>query len=330
MAFSGTISETTFTTRRVIDHAVRRCRLPAQQITSEIIDIAKDQLYLILSNLSNQGIQLWCIENDLLPLYEANSAIPMPRGTVDVLNSNLRTMNEVTGTDTDTSTTHKVEFDEATAVATVGILWSAASAPLLFERSDDGVTWTTVGSETDPEAVADEKTWFDTPSAVPALFFRITATSGTLDFDSIFLAGVMPTEVPLARLNRDQWANLSNRSFTSNQPTQFWFDRQVPIPYMRLNPVPNAQATDRLIVIWRQRHIMDVGTLTQELDIPQRWYMAIVTGLAREMAREIPEVDPKLIPQLDGDAAAALYTAQQEERDNSPIMIAPNIRAYTA
>ena len=41
MAFSNTVSQTNFDTGRIIDSAVRRCKLTAQQITSEYIDIAK-------------------------------------------------------------------------------------------------------------------------------------------------------------------------------------------------------------------------------------------------------------------------------------------------
>jgi predicted thioredoxin/glutaredoxin len=74
---------------------------------------------------------------------------------------------------------------------------------------------------------------------------------------------------------------------------------------------------------------MDVGTMTQELEVPQRWYEAIVAMLASKLALEIGEVDTSLIPLLDQKANVALYTAQAEERDNSPMMIAPNIAMYT-
>jgi hypothetical protein len=47
------------------------------------------------------------------------------------------------------------------------------------------------------------------------------------------------------------------------------------------------------------------------------------------MALELVEVDASLIPLLDQKAASALYIAQMEERDNSPMMIAPNISPYT-
>jgi len=47
------------------------------------------------------------------------------------------------------------------------------------------------------------------------------------------------------------------------------------------------------------------------------------------MALELAEVDPQMIPILDAKAAQALAVAQAEERDNSPMMIAPNISPYT-
>jgi hypothetical protein len=78
-----------------------------------------------------------------------------------------------------------------------------------------------------------------------------------------------------------------------------------------------------------QRYIMDVGTMTQEIEVPQRWYEAIVSMLAAKMALEILEVDAGMISMLDAKAERALYVAQAEERDNSPMMIAPNIAVYT-
>lgn len=327
MAYSGTVSQTTFNTRRVIENAARRCKLPAQSLTSEHVDIANDQLFLLLSDLSNRGIQLWCIEKQIYPLYDGHGDITMDIGTVDILNSNLRTLQQVTGTTYDTSTEREVAFATPTAITTVGVLWSAASVPLALERSVDGATWTVIQTET-PTAVAGEWTWFDLDSSVAEQFFRVRATTGTLGFSQIYL-GNMPNEIPLARLSRDDYTNLPNKTFQSNRPLQYWFDRQVQRPIMHLWPVPNAQAEAYQIVLWRQRYIMDVGTMTEEIEVPQRWYDAIVAMLAAKLAMEYVEVDANLIPMLDGKAKEALYFAQQEERDNSPMMILPNIAMYT-
>ena len=327
MAFSDTVSQTVFNTRRVIDNAIRRCKLTAQQITAEHIDIANDQLYLFLSDLANQGAPLWCIEKQIYPLYDGVGDITMLDGTVDVLNSNFRTLQSVTGINTDTSTTRTVDFTDDVFVSNVGVRWSAAAVPVALERSDDNVTWVTIQTET-PTAVAGEWTWFDLDSSVATRYFRVRATTGTLSFSQIYLANT-PTETPLARMNRDDYTSLPNKAFQNSRPLQFWFDRQVNNPVMHLWPVPNEAATVCQIVVWRQRYIMDVGTMTQDVEVPQRWLEAIVAGLAAKMALELVEVDVNLIPILDQKAASTLYIAQMEERDNSPMMIAPNISPYT-
>ena len=327
MAFSNTVSQTVFNTGRVIDNAFRRCRIPAAMITAEYIDIAKDQLYLIFGELANQGTPLWCIEKQIYPLYDGIGDVTTDTGTVDILNSNLRWLQQVTGANYDDPTYREVDFMEATFVTTVGVFWTAASVPISLQRSDDGATWTTVQTET-PSAVAGQWTWYDLDSSVASRYFRVLATSGTLNFSQIYL-GNTPTEIPLARINRDDYTNLPNKSFQSNRPLQYWFDRQVNRPVMHLWPVPNLQASTYQIVLWRQRYIMDVGTMTQEVEIPQRWYEAIVALLATRLALEVLEVDPQLVPTLNALADKALMIAQMEERDNSPMMIQPNIGPYT-
>jgi len=327
MAYSGTVSQTTFNTRRVIENAARRCKMPAQSLTSEHVDIAKDQLFLLLSDLSNRGIQLWCIEKQVYSLYNGTTDLVLDTGTVDVLNSNLRTLQQVTGINYDTSTYREVDFTSPTFVTTVGIKWSGASVPLSLQRSDDGLAWVTIQTET-PSASAGEWTWFDLDTSVAARYFRVLATSGTLAFSRIYL-GNTPTEIPLARISRDDYTNLPNKSFQSNRPLQYWFDRQVERPVMHLWPVPNSSAETSQVVLWRQRYIMDVGSMTEEIEVPQRWYDAIVAMLAAKLAMEYVEVDAGLVPVLDAKAKEALYFAQQEERDNSPMMILPNIAMYT-
>ena len=328
MAYSETISATVFNTDKVLRSAVRRCKIPSELITNETWQTAQDELFLLLSDLANSGVPLWCIENQLYPLYDGVGALTLDIGTVDVLNSFFRTLPEVTGADTDTSTRHTTEFTSATAVSTVGILWTSAAVPIAIERSDDGVVWETVQTET-PSAAAGELTWYDLASVVASTWIRLRATSGTLGFDYVYW-GNNPSQIPLARLNRDDWTNLPNQYFKSDRVLQYWFDRQTPRPIMRFWPIPNDGAVNAQIVVWRHRQIMDVGTLTQEIEVPQRWYKAITTGLAAALARALPEVPAAAIPQIDQDAAIAMQTAQMEERDNSPIRWSPNISYYTA
>lgn len=327
MAFSGTVSQTTFDTRRVIENAARRCKMPPQTLSAEHIDVANDQLYLLLSELANRGLQLWCIQKTIYPLYSGVSQLITLAGTIDVLNSNLRTLQPVSGVNTDGPTFRITDFASAVPITSVGVKWSGTAVPIALERSDDGAAWTTIQTET-PVAGAGEWTWFDLAAVVPARYFRVLATSGTLAFEQIYY-GNTPTEIPLARLNRDDYTNLPNKSFLSNRPLQFWLDRQSLSPVLNLWPVPNTDAETSQIVVWSQRHIMDVGSMTQEIEVPQRWLNAIVAMLASMLALEYAEVDPQMIPILDAKAKEALYYAQQEEYDNSPVNILPDIGMYT-
>jgi hypothetical protein len=273
------------------------------------------------------GAPLWCIEKQIIPLYDGFGDVTLDTKIVDILNSFFRQLQSVTGTNTTTSTTRTIAFGADTFVTTVGVLWSGATVPIALERSVDNIVWTTIQTEV-PVAAIGEWTWFDLESSVATPYFRVRATSGTLNFSEIY-TGNTPTEIPLARMNRDDYTNLPNKSFQSNRPLQFWYDRKIPNPVMHLWPVPNSGATTSQLILWVQRYIMDVGTMTQELEVPQRWYEAIVAMLASKLALEIAEVNPALIPMLDQKASAALYTAQAEERDNSPMMMAPNIAVYT-
>ncbi len=329
MAVSGTVSTTVFNTRKVIDHAYRRCRIPPEGISSEQIAFALDLLYLILSALANRGLQLWCIERYLMPLYQAQGLMTLPDGVVDILNTNLRTvgvMNQNTN-NTVTSTTYQTIFPADTQVTTVGIEWSGASTAYALETSSDGVVWVTVATEDNPNAVANDVTWVDIQGSLATTYFRVRAITGTLNQTQVLLAN-MPNEIPMARLNRDDYVNLPNKTF-EGRPLQFWCDRQLNNPVLYLWPVPSAQFITAQVVVWVKRYIMDVGTMTQEIEVPQRWYDAIVYLLAARLAEETPTVDPQMIAILDQKAQRALLEVEGEERDDSPIYMTPNIAVYT-
>jgi predicted small secreted protein len=326
MAFSGTVSTTVFNTNKVIDHAYRRCRVTAQRVTAELQGIATDALYLLLSELSSVKTPSWCIEKVILPFYEGQPNVTLPLGTVEVLNANYRYLQAVSGSNIVTATTYQVNFASTTVVSTVGIEWSAVSAPLSFSVSTDGITWTVVDTVT-PTAVAGEITWFDIFPALAYAYFKITATSGVLSYTTITL-GNTPNEIPFGALNRDSYVAQANQIF-AGRPTTYWFQRDINQPVMHLWPAPNQAAELAQLIVWRHRHIMDVGTLQQELEIPQRWYEAIVSKLASKLAMETDAVDMNLIPMLDAKAEVALRAAWDGDNDGSPITITPAIGCYT-
>lgn len=326
MATSGTISQTVFDTRRVIDHAFLRCKVPPQAITSEMIVQAQDALYLMLSDLPNRGVQLWTVDRQILPLYEGVAAIVTPAGTIDLLQANLRTLRRLTGTETVEASTRATDFVTAATPSTVGVLWSAPPAAFVVERSADGVTWALAGSYGAPSASAGQWTWVDLSALVPARYWRVRAPSWTLDASEVFW-GTAPSEIPVTRMNRDAYDNLPNKTFPG-RPLQYWLDRQVDVPVMNLWPVPNAASAYSQVTIRRVRHIMDVGSMQQTLEIPQRWSQTIVALLADVLAQQTPQVDPGVAGMLAGRAQEALRAVQGSEYDASTITFTPSIGVY--
>lgn len=359
MAVSGTISQTQFPTRKVIDHAFRRCRVATQLITSEHLQIAEDVLYLQMSELVGRGIPLWCIEKQLLALYEGSTEVTTPAGTVDILNLQIRQLQRLTGTttasegtadfatdgDVETACTQTtpggniiIEFESETSISNVGILPNAtATWNIAVQTSPDGITYTTVYTNATLAAVAGEWQWIDLfatdttaqgTAINDVLFVRLLATTPTILDVLEFVVANNPSEIPMARINRDDYQSLPDKAF-QGRPVQYWLDLQRDNPVIRLWPAVQLQYTFYQLVMTRKRYLMDVGTLTETLDFPQRWFEAVVSELAARLAMEIQEVDVNLIPVLRGAADRAMQTAWNGEGDSSPTYFRVNLSPYT-
>jgi hypothetical protein len=178
-----------------------------------------------------------------------------------------------------------------------------------------------------PSLTSGEWNWTDLQGTLARQYCRVVASTGTLNQSDVFF-GNTPTEIPMARINRDDYSNLPNKT-VQGRPLQFWLNRQRDYPIMNVWQVPNGDFIFAQIVCYVKRYIMDVGTMTQEIEVPQRWYDAIVYCLAAKLAEELPSVDPQMLPILDQKMLRALKEAEDEERDNSPIYFTPNIAIYT-
>jgi hypothetical protein len=351
MSTSGTVGQTVISVQTLIDHGARRAGKLAEELTVEQVQAAKTSLYYLLSNLANRGIQYWCIVKNVIGMKPDQYIYYLPVGTVDVLNSNYRTVTSVTTGANSSSGVVSYAFDGVGSnicqltnntgyiginngsgnpvyVATIGILPAiSGSVTVQLQYSQDGSTWTTVYS---PGATTWEAgTWiyYDLDPSATAPFWRILQTAGANMSVYQVVFGTAPIEIPLARLNRDDYTNLPNKNFTNNRPLQYWFDRNIPQPAMYLWPVPNTIQPQ--IVAWCHRQIQDVGALSGEIEIPQRWYLAIQNMLAHQMAMELPNVANDRILYCEQQGEKYWNQAEQEERDKSPIYFAPNISPYT-
>ena len=357
MAYSGTVGTTVINVQTLIDHGARRCGKLAEELTSEQLVSAKQSLFFLLSHLANIGINYWAINKKVFGLIPDQYEYKLPVGSIDALNVLYRTMNRLQGDysssaggivanvyDGDiltycqqTAPNGNISVfygtDNPVYAGSIGFLpyvanQGTATWSITLEYSLDGITWLTLNDLGTVSVTDSVWVWTDIDPGETVAYYRIRAYNGTtLALRELFI-GNNSREIQMSRLNRDDYTNLPNKNFTANQPYQFWFNRTIPQPNIVLWPVPNDPFIQ--MTVWYSRQIMDVGQLTDELEVPQRWYEAVVFMLAHRMSLELPQVAMDRINYLEKMADRYYNEAEAEERDKSPIYLAPNINCYTA
>jgi hypothetical protein len=367
---SGTISQTVFNTEKVIASAMRRCKLNSGQITGEMLFLAQQQLYLYLSELANAAVPLWCIDRQILPLYQGSNEVTCPVGTIDVLNLMLRTLQFVTGpvtssdggnassiqsmttttsyTQTAPNGTLTVTLPSATNLTQFGLLPAATGSwNYSLQVSPDGVNFTSIYTGVFQPVTSGVWQWLDIDVFTNSnagnlmqnvLAYRIIATGGTTLSVNQFLAANQPSEITMALINRDAYVSLPDKDF-QGQPVQFWTDKQYYQPILHIWPAPDTLSQFRQLILTRHRHIMDVGSLPQIIEVPQRWLNAIVDKLAAAIAVETPEVEalaikrgepPGITERLIARGNESENKAWSRESDRSSSYLSPAIIPYTA
>jgi hypothetical protein len=353
MAFSGTVGQTVINVQTLIDHGARRCGKLAEELTSEQVLSARQSLYFLLSDLGNRGIQFWTMTKLVIGLTPDNYIYELPKGSIDLWNVLYRTMNRPSGSYTtsaggtvanaydgdvdtictQTSANGNIAVNYGTSnpiyIGSIGLLpASTGTWSIIYEYSIDGTTWQTLVDLGTVDVENNKWIWTDIVAGQTVPYYRCRAYNGTTLSVRELYFGNNSLEVQMSSLNRDDYTNLPNKDFTANQPYQYWFNRQIPKPQIYIWPVPSTAFVQ--MTCWYSRQIEDVGALTDELEIPQRWYEAVQMMLAHKMSLELPQVGLDRVQYLEKMAEKHLYNAEQEERDRSPIYWAPNISVYTA
>jgi hypothetical protein len=353
MAYSNTTGDTTINVDQLISYAFRDSGKTAEEMTPELVNAGRQALFYNLQNLSNLGVNLWLLENQLYGALTAQQQLYLPKTTIDVREANwvyiinntaveyLPISNSQSPTafnlNLDTHATSTVganyfglEYSPALPVYYVG--WNAYAPTgsvtynFVYEVSNDGIVWKTV--KTFPAITMADKEWkyYNIPITPNYLYYRLRETvSPTFSIRQIVFSTSQQV-IPLARLNRDDYWNLPNKQFPSQRSLQYWFDRQIE-PSMYLWPVPNNDFQMFQLIVEKQME--DVGSLTNEIYVPDRWIASVQASLSHKLSMQIPGVDLGRIQYLEGQADKLYQQASDEERDKSPIYFQPNISYYT-
>jgi hypothetical protein len=350
MAYSGTTNQTKINVGQLIEYAFREAGKPAEEQTSQYIDAGKQALFYILQNMSNRGVNLWMLENKLLGTVADQTVITLPPGTIDVREANWRyiitpaisqaipTNNVNAGNlfdnNLDTYATSTIGdnyfgagYSAAQRIYQVGFnSYGTSTYNFVYETSEDGTTWTV--RQTLPAITLNDREWYYFPvdPSPGHVYFRLRETVATTFSLRQLSFSYTQQDIPLSRLNRDDYWNLPNKQFQSQRSLQYWFNRQI-TPEMYLWPIPQDDFQVFQLIIEMQ--LQDVGSLTNELYIPNRWVGAVQKQLSHQLALQLPNADMQRIGYLEKQADQWYEMAAAEERDKSPIYYQPAISYYT-
>jgi hypothetical protein len=358
MSYSGTTNRTKVNVDQLISYAFRDAGKMAEEMTPEYVDAGKQTLFYILQNSVNRGINLWLQKNIVLGAQTNQQWLTLPESTVDVLEANWVYITNPSITDAlpndnpnsaalfdqtsnanlnlyATSSLAKnyfgASYSNGTRIFYVGFNAYAPGGSAVynldFQVSDDGINWTTWQSF--PETTLDDLEWaYFTIEATQAFnFFRLNnrTTGSTFSLRAIQFAQSQQV-IPMARLNRTDYWSLPNKQFPSQRSLQYWFNRQIE-PQMYLWPVPNNNYQVFQLIVSTQPQ--DVGSLTNELYLPDRWIPYIQAALSHRLSLQLIGTDLAKTQYLEKLALELRQQAEEEDRDKSPIYFQPNIAPYS-
>jgi len=326
MTTSGTVASTVIDTSALIEHAFRRVRVLPSAQTPETVLIAKECLYMLLLNLGNRGLNLWCVDKVILGVQAGRATYTTPPGTLDVLN--------VVHSEPVLATS-SFSVTAAGGVASTGVVKgvrlgvkfsSAYSGALTLGTSDDNVTFSTVNSIEASVYQANQYYWFDLSKIENKPFYSITGFLPTLPVVSDLLVCISLYDLPMTQWNRDTYMAINAKTQQGHPAINYFFEKKL-TPTLTLWPIPDRDTNHLTLFIHRQPQ--DVGTLIQQLDIPQRWLDGIIWLLAARLCFELPTVDATVAQMVVQMSDKQVFEAEQSETDGAPIYLTPSIGVYS-
>lgn len=326
MATSGTVATTIIDTSAVCEHALRRCKVLPSAQTPEMVLIAKENLYMLMLNLGNRGLNLWAVEKAFIGLRHGQATYETPAGTLDVLNVVYSQPTLISATFSTIAAGGKATITSAEVVR-IGFSVSATfTGALVIKSSTDDVTYTAVASLDSATYVVGQDYWVDLDIATTGAYFTVESAAAPYPaVDNIKVVSVT-YDLPCAAWNRDTYAVLNSKTMQGRPATNYFFEKKL-TPTLTLWPVPNNN--DDHLLIYRHRQPQDVGSLTQQLEIPQRWLDGFIWLLAARLCFEVPTVDANTAQLVVQMADKQVFEAEQSETDGAPICITPGIGCYT-
>lgn len=129
------------------------------------------------------------------------------------------------------------------------------------------------------------------------------------------------TDISLNRISVSTYANIPTKD-QQGRPYQAYVNRATNAPTVTLWPVPDSSQTYTL-AFWYLKRVDDAtNPISQTIEVPFRFYNALVAGLAYNIALKKPEASDR-VSLLKDLYEEAFQLAADEDRDRSSVRFIP-------
>jgi len=309
---------------------------------------------LELSSWPGRGLNLWMINRQMFSIYPNQPIYTLPLNTIRILEvtasqptrlntggvantsnggnpANCFNPNSVAGC-TQNAVNGWISYDygvgKTNSILYVGITPLVQSTyKLVVEYSFDTVNWFTIYTAPSQTYFANQIAWFVIENSLNARAWRIRETGGaTLAIGQIYFdqpSNVGTGDRLLTALSRSEYMAIATK-MNSGFPSGFYFDQTIQ-PTIILWPVPNVQNTFTTILYTSYHYVQDVTQMFQNVAVPQRFYDALIAGLATRLALKFA---PDKYQLLKGEAQEAYALAAQTDFENVTLRFDPDFSQF--
>ena len=271
---------------------------------------ARRSLNLLTIEWANRGINLWTIEQGVIPMVTGQAMYPLPVDTIDLMDTVIRTNNGVQSNQIDINISR---ISESTYMTLPNKL--AQGRPIQV--------W--INRQSGQENLTDKTLAANISSTDTTITLSSTsglASAGFIKIDSETISYPNVSGNQLINCARGQNGTTATAHTTAAAITV------QNLPSINVWPTPNAPGNQYTFVYYRMRRIQDAGSGVYVQDIPFRFIPCMVAGLAYQLSTKLPDVDMNRIPMLKADYEQQFQLAAEEDREKAAIRFVPRNTFY--
>jgi hypothetical protein len=291
----------------LIEESFERCGKELR--TGYDFKTARRSLNLLTIEWANRGINLWTVEQGVIPMVTGQAMYPYPADTIDLMDMVIRQNN---------GTSNQIDINisriaEPTYMSIPNKLTQGRPIQVYINRQS--------GQENLSDAL---------------LSANISSTATTIDLTStsgLTSSGFIKIDnetISYPNINGNQLINCARgqNGTTAAAHTANATVTVQNLPCINVWPTPNSPGSQYTFVYYRLRRIQDAGSGIYVQDIPFRFIPCMVAGLAYQLSTKLPDVDMNRIPMLKMDYEEQFRLAAEEDREKAPIRFVPRNMFY--